>query len=71
MFGFCRHQIKRFDFTEIPFIENIEKLIDNYKCLENKNTYLEKRNEELKRKLNSNKCNKHNEKILYYCFDFH
>ena len=47
----------------------LQTLIDNYKCLENKNTNLEKRNEELKRKLNSNKCNKHNEKILYYCFD--
>ena len=69
MCGFCRHQITRFDFTEVPFIENIEKLIDNYKGLEEKNTSLEKRNEELKLQLNSNKCNKHNEKILYYCFN--
>ena len=69
MCGFCRHQITRFDFTEVPFIENIEKLIDNYKDLEDKNTSLEKRNEELKQQLNSNKCNKHNEKILYYCFN--
>ena len=67
--GFCRHEITRFDFNTIPFIENIKKLIDGYKNLEEKNTNLEKTNEKLKQKLNSNICNKHNEKILYYCFN--
>ena len=67
--GFCRHQITRFDFTEVPFMESIEKLIDNYKNLEEKNINLEKINEKLKEKLNSDKCSLHNEKILYYCFN--
>ena len=68
MCRFCRHQITRFDFTEVPFIENIEKLIYNYKDLEDKNTSLEKRNEELKQQLNSNKYNKHNEKNILLLF---
>ena len=64
--GFCRHEITRFDFNSIPFIENVKKLIDGYKNLEEKNTNLEKTNEKLKQKLNSNICNKHNEKILLF-----
>ena len=67
--GFCRHRITRFDFIDVPFMSNIKLLLDYNKNLEEKKVDLEKENKELNIKLNNNKCNKHNEKILYYCIN--
>ena len=63
----CHHPISMFEFIEIHFIEDVQKLIDDYKFLEEKKVNLEKINQNLNQKLNFDKCNKHNEKALYYC----
>ena len=67
--AYCSHTITRFDFMEILFLENVQKLIDGYKYLKEKKTKSERTNEKLKKRLNFEICNKHNEKILYYCFN--
>ena len=67
--GYCRHRITRFDFINVPFMSNIKILLDYNKNLEEKKEYLEKENDKLNIKINKNRCNKHNEKILYYCIN--
>ena len=67
--GYCRHRITRFDFIDVPFMSNIKILLDYNKNLEEKKEDLEKENKKLNIKLNENRCNKHNEKILYYCIN--
>ena len=67
--GFCRHRIRRSDIIDIPFMSNIEILLDYNKNLEEKKEDLEKEIKKLNIELNENRCNKHNEKILYYCIN--
>ena len=67
--GYCRHNITIFDFIDVPFMKDIPQLIDYNKNLEEKKEHLEEENKILNKKLNAKQCNKHNEKILYYCFN--
>ena len=67
--GFCRRRVTRLDFIAVPFMSNINVLLEYNKNLEEKKTNLENVNKQLEEKLNSNICNKHNEKILYYCIN--
>ena len=67
--GYCRHNITIFDFIDVPFMKDIPQLIDYNKNLEEKKEHLEEENKILNKKLNAKLCNKHNEKILYYCFN--
>ena len=67
--GFCRHRITRYDFIKVPFMENIQLLLDNNKDLDAKREKLEDLNKKLKEEINSNRCQIHNEKILYYCIN--
>ena len=67
--GFCCHQITRFDIIDIPFMKNIPQLINYNKNLEEKKDNLEEQNKIWNKKLNDKLCNKHKEKILYYCFN--
>lgn len=68
--GICRHQITSIlDFSDVPFMPKIDLLLTFYNNLEKKTRNLEDSNEKLKEKLFSNRCIKHNEQILYYCFD--
>ena len=67
--GFCCHLITRFDFIDIPFMKNIPQLINYNKNLEEKKENLEEQNKLLNKQLNDKLCNKHKEKILYYCFN--
>ena len=67
--GYCRHNITIFDFIDVPFMKDIPQLIDYNKNLEEKKEHLEEQNKILNKKLNAKQCNKHNEKILYYCFN--
>ena len=66
--GYCRRMITIFDIIDVPFMKNIPQLIIYNENLEEKKEILEDKNKILNKKLNAKKCNKHNEKILYYCF---
>ena len=67
--GFCRRRVTRLDFVDVPFMANIMSLLEYNKNLEEKKNQYENLNKKLEEKLNSNICNKHNEKILYYCIN--
>ena len=67
--GFCRRRVTRLDFVDVPFMKNINSLIEYNKNLEEKKANLEDINKKLEEKLNSNICNKHKEKFLYYCIN--
>jgi hypothetical protein len=67
--GYCRHNITIFDFIDVPFMKDIPQLIIYNENLEEKKEHLEEQNKILNKKLNAMQCNKHNEKILYYCFN--
>ena len=66
---FCRRQVTKYDFSEIPFMSTIELLFNSYMNLDKKQADLQNMNEKLKKKLISNRCNKHNGEFLYYCID--
>ena len=67
--GFCCQLTTRSDFIDVSFMKDISKLIDYNKILEEKKENLEEQNKILNKKLNDKLCNKHKEKILYYCFN--
>ena len=67
--GFCRQRVTRLDYISVPFMANINSLLEYNKNLEEKKTNLEDLNKKLNEKINENLCNKHNEKILYYCIN--
>ena len=67
--GYCRKLLKIFNIIDIPFMKNIPQLINYNKNLEEKKDNLEEQNKILNKKLNDKLCNKHKEKILYYCFN--
>jgi len=67
--GYCRKILTRFDYIDVPFMKYFPQLINYNKNLEEKKANLEEQNKILNKKLNFNLCNKHKEKILYYCFN--
>ena len=62
-------RVTRLDYISVPFMANINSLREYNKNLEKKKANLEDLNKKLKEKINENVCNKHNEKILYYCIN--
>ena len=67
--GYCDQVITIFDFIDVPFMKDIPQFIIYNENLEEKKDLLEEQNKILNKKLNAKQCNKHNEKILYYCFN--
>ena len=67
--GYCRKILTIVNIIDIPFMKNIPQLINYNKNLEEKKDNLEEQNKILNKKLNDKLCNKHKEKILYFCFN--
>ena len=64
--GICKMNV---DYYYVPFMEKIKDILESNKTLVEKNIELNEENKKLKIKIDKIICSKHNNKVLYYCFE--
>ena len=67
--GFCNGRVNSSSYVEVPFMEYVWKFLELYQKNKVDNENLAKTNENLFHDVYVEKCEIHNEKIIYYCFN--